>query len=115
MYGRQEITLDGQWAKSEELRGAKNCRRCQERHLVCIRVTPDDFWNRRQCTECVHRHGGCTLAPKRNETRKKQRYVAPILFTRIIEYFEVFKTFPLRVQGHMLPRFDFPTNMLIWI
>ena len=84
-YGRNEISLDGQFAESKELKEIEKCKRCQQRQLVCIKVTVDDFWHRHQCTECVQHHSNCTLAPKRDKIRKKRRYVTLLVFIHFIE------------------------------
>ena len=112
-YGRKEISLDGQFAESEELKEIEKCRRCQQRQIICVKVTLDDFWNRRQCTECVQHHSSCTLAPKRNKIRRKRRLVARLSSLYFIELYEVSKAFPLYVQDRVLPHFGIPTNILL--
>ena len=102
-YGRNEISLDGQLARSKKLKEINKCKRCQQRQLVCIKVTLDDFWNRNQCTECVQHHSNCTLAPKRDKIRKKRRYVTPLVFIHFIELYEGLKAFSLHVRDHVLP------------
>ena len=112
-YGRNEISLDGQFAKSKELKGIEKCKRCQQRQIRCIKVAPDDFWSRRQCTECVQHHSSCTLAPKSNKIRKKRRYVAPLPSIHFIELCEESEAFLLRVRDDVLPHFPIQTDILL--
>ena len=102
-YGRNEISLNGQFAESKELKEIEKCKRCQQRQLVCIKVTVDDFWHGHQCTECVQHHSNCTLAPKRDQIRKKRRYVTLLVFIHFIELYEGLKAFSLHVRDHVSP------------
>ena len=113
-YGRKEISLDGQFAESEELREIEKCRRCQQRQIICVKVTPDDFWNRRQCTECVQHHSSCSLAPKRNKIRRKRRYVARSSFIYFAKLYEGSQAFLPRLRDPVLPHYVIQTNVLLF-
>ena len=95
-YGRNEIDLGGQKATSSRKDEESACEECKRYGKVCLIVTIDRFWKRKQCVECTQLKKSCSIDR------------ATLIGTGSLLDWYVPRLIDLFVVAHYLPRFAPP-------